>query len=262
MRPSELGTHRLLLGLQDAETLRRFADGVLGPLREYDRRREAQLEDTLRAFLQYDGQFAATAAALYVHVNTLRNRLAKITELTGRDAARTVDRVDLFLALEADELRQRIDRGIHAGNDAGVRRNREQPRPYATSRHRANRTSPPSSAYSTNSRSASSPARPPGQERMHAQVEQALVVPHAVQLRPPQLQHLPRRLDHRPDIGFRQERVLLPVVQRPVHRQLHDVARRGEQVGPVVTHQRRVVEQTVLCDQRRVCRPASHCAAR
>jgi purine catabolism regulator len=103
---NELGTHRVLLGLQDPETLRSFAAGVLQPLREYDRRRDAGLESTLRAFLQYDGQYAATAAALYIHVNTLRNRLTKITELTGRDAARTEDRVDLYLALEADELAQ------------------------------------------------------------------------------------------------------------------------------------------------------------
>lgn len=102
----ELGTHRVLLGLQDPETLRSFAAGVLRPLREHDRKRDAGLESTLRAFLQYDGQYAATAAALYIHVNTLRNRLAKITELTGRDAGRTEDRVDLYLALEADELAQ------------------------------------------------------------------------------------------------------------------------------------------------------------
>ncbi|MFI7062430.1 PucR family transcriptional regulator [Kribbella sp. NPDC050124] len=100
----ELGTHRLLLGLQDSGTLQGFADGVLGPLREYDGQRAGELETTLRAFLAHDGQYGATAGALYVHVNTLRNRLAKITELTGRDVARTEDRVDLYLALEADEL--------------------------------------------------------------------------------------------------------------------------------------------------------------
>jgi hypothetical protein len=102
----DLGTHRLLLGLHDTETLRGFADGIVQPLREFDQRRAASLEATLRAFLQHDGQYGATAAALYVHVNTLRNRLAKITELTGRDVTRTEDRVDLFLALEADELVQ------------------------------------------------------------------------------------------------------------------------------------------------------------
>lgn len=101
----ELGTHRLLLGLQEPETLRGFADSVLGPLREHDRRRGGELVATLRTFLDHDGQWAATAAALFVHVNTLRNRLVKVTELTGRDVGRTEDRVDLYLALQADAMR-------------------------------------------------------------------------------------------------------------------------------------------------------------
>ncbi|WP_433158582.1 PucR family transcriptional regulator [Kribbella sp. CA-247076] len=102
----QLGTHRLLLGLHDAETLTGFAHRVLGPLRAHDQRHSGELEHTLRVFLEHDAQFGATAAALYVHVNTLRNRLAKVAELTGLDVARTVDRVDLFLALEADSMRQ------------------------------------------------------------------------------------------------------------------------------------------------------------
>jgi len=70
-------------------------------LREHDRRRGGELETTLRAFLDHDGHWGATAEALYVHVNTLRNRMARVAELTGRDVGRTADRVDLFLALEA-----------------------------------------------------------------------------------------------------------------------------------------------------------------
>jgi PucR family transcriptional regulator, purine catabolism regulatory protein len=99
---AELGGYRLLLGLQEPEQLQRFAETILGPLREHDRRRGGELETTLRAFLDHDGHWATTAEALYVHVNTLRNRLARIAELTGRDVGRTADRVDLFLALEAE----------------------------------------------------------------------------------------------------------------------------------------------------------------
>ncbi|MEV8634729.1 helix-turn-helix domain-containing protein [Streptosporangium sp. NPDC051023] len=99
---AQLGTHRLLLGMQDEETLRRLASGVLGPLRAHDREQGGQLEATLRAFLDHDGHWATTAQALYVHVNTLRNRLARVTELTGRDVGTTEGRVDLFLALQAD----------------------------------------------------------------------------------------------------------------------------------------------------------------
>ncbi|MEU7740854.1 PucR family transcriptional regulator ligand-binding domain-containing protein [Nonomuraea sp. NPDC049158] len=101
---TELGTHRLLLGSLDVETLRQFSGELLGPMKDHDARRGGELELTLRTYLDHDGQWAATAGALHVHVNTLRNRLAKITELTGRDVGRTEDRVDLFLALTIDAM--------------------------------------------------------------------------------------------------------------------------------------------------------------
>lgn len=103
---AELATYRILLEARDDERLRGFVDTVLGPMRAHDRTRGGELETTLRAFLANDGQWAATAAAQFVHVNTLRNRLARIAELTGRDVTRTADRVDLFLALEVDDAQR------------------------------------------------------------------------------------------------------------------------------------------------------------
>lgn len=101
---ADVGTHRMLLGLHDRGVLRRFADDILGPLRTHDEQNGAELERTLRAFLGNDGHWSTTAAELYIHVNTLRNRIVRITDLTGRDVTRLEDRVDLFLALEADAL--------------------------------------------------------------------------------------------------------------------------------------------------------------
>lgn len=101
---AEVGTHTMLLGLHDRATLRRFADDVLGPVRRQDARSGTDLERTLTVFLANDGQWAVTAGELYIHVNTLRNRLARIAELTGRDLARLDERVNLFLALEADAM--------------------------------------------------------------------------------------------------------------------------------------------------------------
>jgi sugar diacid utilization regulator len=101
---ADVGTHRMLLGLHDRSVLRRFADDILGPLRTHDEQNGTDLERTLRTFLGNDGHWSTTAADLFVHVNTLRNRIARINELTGRDVTRLEDRVDLFLALEADAL--------------------------------------------------------------------------------------------------------------------------------------------------------------
>jgi DNA-binding PucR family transcriptional regulator len=37
---------------------------------------------------------------MHVHVNTVRYRIRRIEELTGRDLARLDDQVDFFLALQ------------------------------------------------------------------------------------------------------------------------------------------------------------------
>ena len=101
---ADVGTHRMLLGLHDRTLLRRFADDILAPLRAHDEQNGTELERTLRVFLGNDAHWSTTATDLYVHVNTLRNRVTRISELTGRDVTRLEDRVDLFLALEADAL--------------------------------------------------------------------------------------------------------------------------------------------------------------
>lgn len=101
---AEVGTHSMLLALHDRETLRRFADDVLGPIREQDRQAGAELERTMRAFLANDGQWSVTAEELFIHVNTLRNRLQRISEISGRDLGRLDERVNLFLAIEADAM--------------------------------------------------------------------------------------------------------------------------------------------------------------
>lgn len=101
---ADIGTHRMLLGLHDRSLLRRFADDILGPLRAHDEQNGTELERTLRTFIGNDGHWSTTAGELFVHVNTLRNRIARISDLTGRDMTRLEDRVDLFLALEADAM--------------------------------------------------------------------------------------------------------------------------------------------------------------
>lgn len=98
----DVDSHRLLVAMLDRETLARFSHGVLGELRTQDR--NGDLESTLRTFLELDGHYGATAERLHIHVNTLRNRLARLTELTRRDVRTTDGRVDLFLALQADAL--------------------------------------------------------------------------------------------------------------------------------------------------------------
>ncbi|WP_261165673.1 PucR family transcriptional regulator [Microbacterium sp. Marseille-Q6965] len=92
-------SHRELLRLLGDGARRGFAQEVLEPVIEYDRRHGAELLPTLRAFLDGDGAWQETARALHLHTNTLRYRMARIKELTGKDVAKLGERVDLFLAL-------------------------------------------------------------------------------------------------------------------------------------------------------------------
>jgi DNA-binding PucR family transcriptional regulator len=95
----EVASHELLLASVPGSVLRSFRDRMLGPLISYDKRHRADLLATLREFLACSGSWNACAARMYVHVNTVRYRIRRIEELTGRDLSSLDDQVDFFLAL-------------------------------------------------------------------------------------------------------------------------------------------------------------------
>jgi Purine catabolism regulatory protein-like family/PucR C-terminal helix-turn-helix domain/GGDEF-like domain len=95
----EVASHELLLATVPASVLRSFRERLLGPLAAYDDRHRAELLPTLREFLACSGSWNACAAKMYVHVNTVRYRIRRIEELTGRDLSHLDDQVDFFLAL-------------------------------------------------------------------------------------------------------------------------------------------------------------------
>ena len=95
----EVASHELLLASVPGSVLRSFRDRLLGPLLAYDERHRAELLPTLREFLACSGSWNACAATMYVHVNTVRYRIRRIEELTGRDLSCLDDQVDFFLAL-------------------------------------------------------------------------------------------------------------------------------------------------------------------
>jgi len=100
----DLGTYRLLLSMAEPDALRAFADAMLKPLDEYDREHGGELTSSLRAFLQHNARWETAAAELYVHRHTLRYRMRKVEELTGRDLSSSFDRMEFWLALRAREL--------------------------------------------------------------------------------------------------------------------------------------------------------------
>ncbi|RNL81922.1 PucR family transcriptional regulator [Halostreptopolyspora alba] len=96
---AEIDSHELLLASVPEEVRTSYRDRLLGPLVEYDRHHRSELVRTLERFLAHSGAWQRCAAAMHVHVNTLRYRIGRVEELTGRDLSSLEHRVDLFLAL-------------------------------------------------------------------------------------------------------------------------------------------------------------------
>ncbi|HEX6332168.1 MAG TPA: PucR family transcriptional regulator ligand-binding domain-containing protein [Actinomycetota bacterium] len=107
----DLGTYRLLLSMADPGALAAFADSLLSPIDAYDRAHGGELQASLRAFLQHNARWETAAAELYVHRHTLRYRMRKVEELTGRDLSSSFDRMEFWLALRARELLAEPDAG-------------------------------------------------------------------------------------------------------------------------------------------------------
>ena len=100
----DLGAFTLLLSLQDDEALRTYSENLLAPISDGEGEYGPELLRSLEAFIERNGQWERAARDLYCHRHTLRYRIRRIEELTGRDLNQAQDRIELWLALRAREL--------------------------------------------------------------------------------------------------------------------------------------------------------------
>ncbi|GAB2763595.1 helix-turn-helix domain-containing protein [Salinifilum aidingensis] len=98
----ELRTHDVLLASVPEDLRRSYRARLLGQLHDYDAAHHSELVRTLDEFLACSGSWARCAQRLHVHVNTLRYRLRRIEQLTGRDLGAFATRVDFYLALRLE----------------------------------------------------------------------------------------------------------------------------------------------------------------
>ena len=109
----DLGPYRYILstdeGLRDGhqERLQRLVD--------YDQRRGTALLDTLEGYLDHRGSVVATSRALYIHPNTLRQRLDRIERASGIDTDRD-DWLSLAVATKIVKLRTMRQRPVSTGH--------------------------------------------------------------------------------------------------------------------------------------------------
>ncbi|MEY9954244.1 PucR family transcriptional regulator [Leifsonia sp. EB34] len=97
----DLGLLRILDTSDDAVRLERYVDEWLGVLIEHDRRHRSELVRTLAVYLDSGGNYDRTSAALIIHRSTLRYRLNRIREVTGRDIGDPEAQLNLHIAIRA-----------------------------------------------------------------------------------------------------------------------------------------------------------------
>jgi GAF domain-containing protein len=111
---AELGAYRYVVagagGVRDGSQQR------LERLVEYERRRGTELLRTLEVYLDQKGNVARTARAMYMHPNTLRQRLARIESVAGLDLEKE-DWVSLAMAIRVVALRRLERTGSATGTE-------------------------------------------------------------------------------------------------------------------------------------------------
>lgn len=99
---SDLATHQVLISSVPDGLRSSYRQRLLSGLVDYDRTHHSDLVRTLRVFLECSGSWSRCSQRLHVHVNTLRYRIRRIEEITGRDLGDFPTRVDFYLALQLE----------------------------------------------------------------------------------------------------------------------------------------------------------------
>lgn len=99
--PDQLSTLDSLVEQLPAEHLAPFKHQLIDPLAQMDRDRGTQHIRTLREFLAANGSLVDTARTLFLHTNTVRHRLNRIHDVTGRDPLHFDDQVAFAIGLQA-----------------------------------------------------------------------------------------------------------------------------------------------------------------
>jgi len=96
------GSPLAIAAVSNPEAMAKVKSSLLARLDELPAEERTVLLDTFEAWLQAGGSANDTAARIYCHPNTVRHRLHRIEELTGRSISRPRDLAELCLAFEVE----------------------------------------------------------------------------------------------------------------------------------------------------------------
>ncbi len=100
----DLGAYRVLCSITDREELVAFHRETIAPLVQYDEKTDSDLIRTLETYFSCQENIKTTAEKMFIHPNTVRYRLNRISELVGLSLDKSEDRLNLQIGLKVHRL--------------------------------------------------------------------------------------------------------------------------------------------------------------
>lgn len=99
-----LGTYKLLIGMDDNEIIKEFYEETILPLVEYDRDTGSEYIKFLKIYFEEGGNIQKTAARLFVHRNSVNYKISRIEEILNCDLSNLEEKIEINLALKLTEI--------------------------------------------------------------------------------------------------------------------------------------------------------------
>ena len=80
----KLGFYRLLMSFENQELLESYCEEVIGGLIQYDEENHTELVETLKEYFLQNCNLQNTSEKMFIHRNTIKYRLQRIEQLTGK----------------------------------------------------------------------------------------------------------------------------------------------------------------------------------
>jgi sugar diacid utilization regulator/GAF domain-containing protein len=107
--PDELGLYGLLLSEAADDQVEAFIRATLGRIETHDIERGTTLLDSIERYFEHDGNVARAAQDLFVHANTLYQRLDRVDRIIGPQWRKGDRALEVRLALRLRRLRRSLE---------------------------------------------------------------------------------------------------------------------------------------------------------
>lgn len=100
----DIGVYKLLMCIDDIETIQEYINETVKPLYEYDKSHKSDLAKVLKSYIRHSGKVKETSEELFVHRNTINYKINKAEEILDIDLSDLEERLRVKIGFMLYEL--------------------------------------------------------------------------------------------------------------------------------------------------------------